>query len=133
MVLLHDDDVIIVTDSVIIHGCDPFVESKILKACNLSEDVVKDTSFVDAFGEVHFLYRYLLGLVNVCLTAVDHAVCPGIYLFPVFIVAKIRELICQQFEQALARKTRLYSGDQISDKGNDAFVGLIVEMVMKNV
>lgn len=92
VVLLHDDHIGVVDYPVVIHGSDAFIQPEILQAGDLREDVVEDTSLVDALGKVHLFYRHLLGLLDISLAAIDDSICACTDLLPTLVVAQVSEV-----------------------------------------
>lgn len=75
VVPLHDNDVGVVDNSIVVHLSNPIIQPKVLQASNLSKNIMEDASLIYAFGEVHLFDSNLFGLVNVSFATVNDSVC----------------------------------------------------------
>ena len=59
LISLHDNDVGIINDPIVVHACHSVFQSEFFKTCYFCEDIMENASFIDAFGEIHLFYCYL--------------------------------------------------------------------------
>jgi hypothetical protein len=86
VVAFHYDYVVVAHHPVIIHGGNAIVESKILQAADFSEDIMQDTAFIYAFGEVHLLDGHFSRFFEIGGAAVDDSVGSRVDLLPIAVV-----------------------------------------------
>lgn len=94
---LHDNDIGVADNSIIVHRSHPLVKPKVFKTTDLCKDIMQHTALVNALGKTHLLDGYLSGLLYVRLAPVNDSVSPCTDLLPIFIVAEICKGSGQEF------------------------------------
>jgi hypothetical protein len=73
-ILFHDDVVAAVVYTIVVKIRDTWFKPKLLKAGDLSEDVMQDTTVLDRLRQVHLLDSYCLWLPQVGLALVNYTI-----------------------------------------------------------
>jgi len=95
LVLLHDNDVATLRDTIVINISDLGVESEVFKTAYFCKDIVEYTAFVYTVWKIHLLDRHLARTDEVSTTFKYSSVTTFANLFPLSIQAHVRERACQ--------------------------------------
>jgi hypothetical protein len=98
VVPLHDDDIRVIDNPVVVHFGNPVVKSEILQTRDLGKNIMQHAPLIDRLGKVHFLDGHFSGLTDISLTRVNNPICPRINFLPVLVVRYISERVSQEFK-----------------------------------
>lgn len=133
---LHDDVVGLLVDAVVVQVGHASLQSELLEARDLVENIVKHAASRDVRRQVHLLDRDDFGLYQVCLAFIDRSVGADSQLTPVLarvVQLEVEELRAHQLQEPLARQRRLDAADLLQQIVDDVLIGVVREVLVHDV